>query len=562
MVRSFFLAVVGLEVKGMHQAAYLLAGFAFGSQLLALVRDRLLASTFGASQTLDLYYAAFRLPDLLFVGIASLLSIYALLPVLSKIEVESPGVAISFLRRLLLLFFVVMGVVSAVAFVFVPELVRFIAPGLVEDPAREASLILLTRILLLQPILLGASNLLANLTQLKHRFVLYSISPLLYNLGIIGGIIVLYPAMGLIGLAWGVVLGAALHMLVQVPFFAAERGGGELPWRKVVSYARETLMLSIPRTAALAAGQVSLLIVVALASLFPEGSIAVFTFAWNLQAVPLTIIGVSYSVAAFPTLARFFAGNNREEFVRHVEAALKHIIFWSLPAMLLIIVLRAHIVRVVLGAGVFDWAATRLTAAALALFVVALLAQSVSLLIARAYYAAGNTKKPLLLAALEVALSVGAAFALITVFNNSPFFKFFLESLLRVDDVPGTVVLCLALALCIGALVRAGLGLWWLVKDFKLTLAGAGRLTFQSFAAAVIGGGAAYATLQLFVPVVNLTTVLGVMGQGVAAGVVGLCATGATLYFLHNKELEEVAGSFKRRLAKDEVVAVEPSDVA
>ena len=558
MVRSFFLAVVGLEVRGMHQAAYVLAGFALLSQLLALLRDRLLASSFGASETLDLYYAAFRLPDLLFVGVASLLSIYALLPVLSKIELESPGHVISFLRRLLFAFFVGMGLICAVVFIFVPELVRFIAPGLVGDE----SLILLTRILLLQPILLGASNLLANLTQLKHRFVLYSISPLLYNLGIIGGIIFLYPSLGLAGLAWGVVLGAALHLLVQVPFFTLEHSSGELPWRSVARYAREIFALSVPRTVALAAGQISLVVAVALASLFPEGSIAIFTFAWNLQAVPLTIIGVSYSVAAFPTLARFFAGDNRVEFVRHVEAALKHIIFWSLPAMVLIIVLRAHLVRVILGAGVFDWAATRLTAAMLALFIVALLAQSITLLIARAYYAAGNTTKPLVLAAVEVIFAVVSMVTLVSLFGTSALFRTFIESLLRVDDVPGTVVLVLALGISLGAVIRAALGLWWIVRDFNLAIESLWRLTMQSFSAAVVGGLAAYLTLQLFVPVVDLETLLGVMAQGGFAGIIGLLAAGATLYVLKNKELAEIVGSFKRHLSRDEVAAVEPSDMA
>jgi len=541
----------------MHKAAYLLAGFAFLSQLLALLRDRLLAANFGASETLDLYYAAFRLPDLLFAGVASLLSIYALLPVLSKIEAEAPGAAISFLRKLLALFFVGMGAVSLVAFFFVPQLVALLAPGLADNSA----LVLLTQILLLQPILLGASNLLANLTQLKHRFVLYSISPLLYNLGIIGGILFLYPYLGLEGLVWGVVVGAALHVLVQVPFFTTEKGG-EMSWRKTFYSAREVLSLSIPRTVALAAGQISLLAAVALASFFEEGSITIFTFAWNLQAVPLAIIGVSYSVAAFPTLARFFAVNNHEEFVKHVEGALKHIIFWVLPTIVLIIVLRAHIVRVILGAGVFDWAATRLTAAALALFVLSLLAQSISLLIARAYYAAGNTKKPLLLAILEVAFSVGAMLVLIDLFNQSAGFRALMESLLRVSDVPGTIVLCLALAISVGALVRAGLGAWWLVRDFKLTLHGVGTLTLQSLTAALVGGAAAYATLQLFQPVVDLETVAGVVVQGVVAGLIGLATVGITLFMLKNKELAEIVGALKRTPAKTEVVAVEPSDVA
>src|SRR6185369_5274664 len=111
MVRSF-LSAVGKETRGMHEAAYLLAAFALLSQLLALLRDRLLAGTFGASHTLDVYYAAFKLPDLLFATLASLLSLYALLPVLSRLESQGMGMA-AFLRKALLLFFVAMGAVAA-----------------------------------------------------------------------------------------------------------------------------------------------------------------------------------------------------------------------------------------------------------------------------------------------------------------------------------------------------------------------------------------------------------------------------------------------------------------
>jgi putative peptidoglycan lipid II flippase len=555
-------AVVGLEVKGMHHAAYVLAGFALGSQLLALVRDRLLASTFGAGETLDLYYAAFRIPDLLFVSIASLLSLYALLPVLSKLEVEHPGLVISFMRKVLLLFFVGMGAISALAFLYAPELVSLAAPGLIEHPERLQSLVFLTRILLLQPILLGVSNLLANLTQLHHRFVLYSISPLLYNIGIILGIVFLYPQYGLYGLAWGVVVGAALHALVQMPYFTLEREKQSLPWRKTLAYVKDVLVLSVPRTFSLAAGQIALLCVIAVASLLPTGSISVFTFAWNLQAVPLTIIGVSYSVAAFPTLARFFAGAKREEFVSHVEAALRHIVFWSLPAIVLIMVLRAHIVRVILGAGAFDWAATRLVAAALALFVLSLLAQSVSLLIARAYYAAGNTIKPLILAVIEVAVSVASALALVVVFSTYPFFRSFIEALLRVEDVPGTIVLMLALGLTAGAITRFTVGLVWLARDFTVPMGRLGRLAFESLSAAVIGGAAAYATLQLFNPLLDTTTVLGIVTQGTAAGLVGLAGVGLVLYLLKNTELAEIMGAAHQKLGRGAAVAVEPSDVA
>jgi putative peptidoglycan lipid II flippase len=560
MVRSFFQSV-GLEVKGMHQAAYLLALFALGSQLLALVRDRLLAAAFGAGHTLDIYYAAFRIPDFLFATVASLLSLYALLPVLSRLEQEHPSLVIAFMRNVLLLFFVAMGIVAGIAFVCAPLLVSSIAPGIAEGAGRD-TLILLTRILLLQPILLGVSNIFANLTQMRHRFLLYSVSPLLYNLGIIFGIVALYPTMGLAGLGWGVVLGALLHVLVQVPYFFAEKTDRNISWGETFKILREVLVLSVPRTLSLAAGQLTLLCLISLASILTVGSISVFTFASNLQAVPLTIIGVSYSVAAFPTLARFFADGHRDEFIRHVEGALRHMIFWSLPAMVLIIVLRAHLVRAVLGAGAFDWSATRLTAAALALFVVSLLAQSIFLLIARAYYAAGNTAKPLFLAAVNIVFSVASAIGLLILFQNNQFFQDLVESLLRVADVPGTSILMLPLGVSVGSLVQCLLGLIMLSNDFKLPLNGLGRLTFESFCASVIGGAAAYGVLQLFGPVVDTKTLMGIFYQGAAGGVVGLLVTGLVLWILKSKELAEIGVALGRRFKPGSTVVVEPSDVA
>ncbi|HVU79871.1 MAG TPA: lipid II flippase MurJ [Candidatus Paceibacterota bacterium] len=545
----------------MHQAAYVLAGFALASQLLALVRDRLLASAFGAGHTLDLYYAAFRIPDFLFATVASLLSLYALLPVLSRLESEHPGLVAAFLRNTLLIFFLAMGGISALAWVFAPELVRLAVPGVAGGPGAD-SLILLTRILLLQPILLGVSNLFANLTQMRHRFVLYSLSPLLYNLGIIFGIVFLYPTLGLAGLGWGVVGGAFLHALVQAPFFFAQTRERRMPLGATLRLLHEVLVLSVPRTFSLAAGQLALLCMVAIASLLSVGSIAVFTFASNLQAVPLTIIGVSYSVAAFPTLSRFFAAGHTAEFVRHIESALRHILFWSLPATVLIIVLRAHVVRAVLGGGAFDWSATRLTAAALALFVLSLLAQALYLLVARTYYAAGNTWKPFVLGIVNIAVSVVSALFLLSAFHTSGFFQAFIEALLRVPDVPGTDVLMLALGVTLGAVVQCGLGIMLLVRDFHISLRGVGQIFFQSFSASVLGGAAAYASLQLFQPIVDTNTFLGIAFQGSVAGSAGLAACGLVLWLLKSPELAEIIGSFGRRLKGAQQIAVEPSDVA
>ncbi|HVZ75735.1 MAG TPA: lipid II flippase MurJ [Candidatus Paceibacterota bacterium] len=561
MVRSFLAALMTKEVKGMHQAAYLLAGFALGSQALALIRDRLLASAFGAGHTLDLYYAAFRIPDFLFATVASLLSLYALLPVLSRLEAERAGQGVAFLRDSLLIFFLGMGAVCGAAWLLAPQIIAFIAPGFVHGDAD--TLVMLTRILLLQPILLGLSNLFANLTQLRHRFLLYSISPLLYNVGIICGVLFFYPRFGIAGLGWGVVLGAAMHALVQAPFFFSEKAEGRLPLRRVLPIVREVLALSIPRTLSLSANQLVLLGIIALASFLSVGSISVFTFASNLQAVPIAIIGVSYSVAAFPTLSRFFAGGQKHEFVSHIETALRHIIFWSLPATVLVIVLRAYIVRAILGAGAFDWSATRLTAAALALFMVGFLAQSLVLLIARAYYAAGNTKTPLMLALLDIVISLASSLGLLLLFIQSQNFSSFIESLLRVDGVPGTSVLMLALGDSLGAIVQCLVGVILLARDFSMPTWGLGRLFFQSFSSSIVGGACAYATLTFFGPLVDTTTVVGIVSQGAAAGVVGLFATALVLALLQSRELAEIVSALGRRLGRTaQHIAVEPSDVS
>lgn len=561
MVRRL-LSVVGFETRGLHEAAYLVALFALLSQFLGLLRDHLLAATFGAGGTLDIYYSAFRIPDFLFATIASLLSLYALLPVLSRLEEKNESLMLSFMRQILFLFFVAMGAVATVIFVFAPELIALVAPGLAHDPAVAEQVLLLTRILLLQPIFLGASNILANLTQMRHRFLLYSISPLLYNVGIIFGIVVLYPLWGIAGLAWGVVFGAGMHLLVQVPFFAAEKTKETLPFRSTLGELGKVLILSVPRTLTLAAGQISLLALVAIASFFTAGSISVFMFAYNLQAVPLTIIGVSYSIAAFPTLARLHARGEKTELIRYIEAALRHMLFWSIPATIFVIVLRAQLVRVILGAGAFNWDATRLTAAALALFVVSLVAQSLTLFIARCYYAAGNTRKPLYWGVIDVCVSVLSAVLFVELFHSSYFVRAFTEAILRVGDVPGTTVLMLALGFTIGSIVNFIVGFTFFARDFKIARAPLGRLVFQSFAASVIGGAVTYELLSLTGATGTINTTIGLLLQGSVAGVVGILTTAFVLSLLKNQELAEALSAFRRRFKDAGSVALEPTDIA
>ena len=438
------------ELTGLHEAAFLLGGSALLSQILALIRDRLLAASFGAGTTLDIYYAAFRLPDLLYVTLGSFVSVTVVLPfLLGHLERGDRGAAENLLADLFSRFVGLMLLANIAAYFLMPHLLGLVAPGFA--PAARLELLSLSRLLLLSPLLLGLSNLLANVTQSSHKFFLFALSPILYNLGIIFGIIFLYPRFGLAGLAWGVALGAFGHLAIQWP--ALYRGPLQFRWpaifRPAVARSREwrkIFLLSWPRTLALSANQLSIIVLVAIASYWAAGSIAVFNFAYNLQSTIVSIIGVSYSIAAFPTLVRLFTNGDRGQFLRQMSVTIRHIIFWSLPALALAIILRAQLVRVILGAGKFDWSDTRLTAAALAIFLISVTAQSLALLFVRGYYACGQTRKPLIINVLSSMLIIFLAVGLSRLFAIWPAAKFGLARLLRVGDVGGTELLVLPLA--------------------------------------------------------------------------------------------------------------------
>ena len=339
MVKKVF-ELVYKEVRGLHQAAYVLGIFTFGSQLLALVRDRMLAHQFGAGMELDLYYAAFRIPDLLYVLFASTLSVYVLIPfVASRLGVEDGSKARELLSQVFSVFLLCYSLLALCVFICAPWFLPVLFPGM---EAQMAELVELTRILLLQPLLLGVSSLFGVVTQLGHRFVLYAISPLIYNVGIIAGIVLLYPSFGLPGLAWGVVFGALGHMLVQVPLVRSSNLAFGIVFRASPQDLYEVLKVSVPRAITLALHQVVLLVLLGIASLMAVGSVAVFQFAYNLQSVPLAVIGASYSIAAFPFLADLYAQKKMDAFRLHIITAFRHIIFWSVPAIALLIVLSSN----------------------------------------------------------------------------------------------------------------------------------------------------------------------------------------------------------------------------
>ncbi|XKT74141.1 MAG: murein biosynthesis integral membrane protein MurJ [Patescibacteria group bacterium UBA2163] len=532
------------QIRGLHETAYLLAIFTFLSQILALVRDRTFAHFFGADAVLDAYFAAFRIPDVVFAFLTLFVSSFALIPLFARRGGSYSESSRRLTGAVLTVFAGISIVVSVLLFIAAPYIVPILFPGF--DASLTEVVIQLTRIMLLQPILLGFSSVAASVMQSARKFFLYALAPIFYNVGIIFGAMFLYPALGITGLAWGVVFGAVLHLLVQaMPVLMYDKAlTPRFPhtlWRDV----SQVVLLSLPRALALSSQQALLLVFTGIASIAAVGSVSTLSFGFNLQSVPLAVIGVSYAAALFPSLSTLFTNKDYQTFTKEVWAAVRHTIFWITPAVLLMVVLRAQIVRVVLGSGEFTWADTRLTAAILAGFVISLIAQSSILIFSRAYYAAGRSLEPIVInVSAALAASVAAWYGVIW-FQNATVWRYFLEDLFRITDTPGSEVLMIALAYSGVMFIAALLFAIIFARRFGFENRTAGSLLF-SFAASVIGASAAYIILQVLGPLLPTDTFLGIFTQGAVAGVVGLGVWVGTLIFLGSRDFLEVSTVFYR----------------
>jgi putative peptidoglycan lipid II flippase len=535
------------EYGSINQAALLLGLFAFLSQILALFRDRSIAHFIGPSPELDAYYAAFRIPDLIFVSIASLASITVLIPFL--VGKMNNGVVTpesrKFLNDVFTVFLGAMIVVSIGIFFLLPHLLFFIAPGF--TPLMQAKVIMLSRIMLLSPILLGLSNMAGSVSQLYQKFFIYSLSPISYNLGIIMGVVILYPIFGIYGVAVGVILGAFMHFSIQA--LSASHCGFKLRFSFDINWAdiKRAVLTSLPRTLGLAFNNIAEIATTSYASFMAVGSISIFNFSYNLQSVPLSIVGVSYAVAAFPTLSKSISLGRPEEFRMHLKLAARSIVFWSLPATFLFIVLRAQIVRVILGSGSFSWENTRLVAASLALFSISVLAQGMIALLSRAYYARGETRRPLVVNFLCSVLIIILAYVFIKMFHHFPYFQYFIESLFKVNDIPGTEVLMLPLAYSTGTVLNFILHWYYARKDFMEGESFITKTFFQSLGASFFIGGVSYICLNILSPIFGTTTFWGVFLQGFISGIFGILAGMLILFLLKNEELEQLLQTLRAK---------------
>lgn len=366
------------------------------SRILGLLRSRLLAQYFTPDEA-AVYFAAFRLPDLIYnLLIFGALSV-AFIPVFSHImEKEGKAKAFHFAQGLLSLGMVLFGIASFLAIVFAPQIAFLIAPGF--NTIQRAEMIGLSRMLFAAQFLFVIGGLLTSVLQTFKHYLIPALSGILYNVGIIIGIIFLSPMFGLYGVVFGVMIGAFFYVLIQIPL--AYKVGFRLKWsddfwQKGV---REVWKLMLPRTVAIAGDQLRTTFNLSLASLITVGSVTMLTLAQQLYLVPVGLFIATMAQAVLPVLSKLEAKSDRKSFVNTLVTSIHQVIFLIVPAAAILVVLRIPVVRLAFGADQFTWEATVLTGKTVAWLAVGLIAEALSVMLMRAYYALHDTTTPVKIA--------------------------------------------------------------------------------------------------------------------------------------------------------------------
>ena len=501
-------------------AALILSVFSFSSFLLGLLRDRLLTSTFGAGNELDVYYAAFRIPDFIAIVLMTGAIGVAIIPIFTKNLVKGKEQAFKYLSNLLNLSLISLIVICAILFVFTPSMVFLIAPGFSEEKMAATSL--LTRIMFLSPILLGTSNIISAVLRVFQRFLITAIAPVVYNLGSIIGIIFFVPRFGISGLAWGIVLGALLHFLIQVPAlfkigFKIKNNFDFLDKDFLL-----TLKLTAPRAIGLAAGQINLIIVTIIGSSLIPGSIGIFSLANDLALPIIGLVAVPFAIAVFPALSLAYSKGEKKEMLLKFSSVFRQIIFLIIPISCISFILRAHLVRIAFGAGRFDWTATKLTAACFGIFMLGLFAQGLVFLVSKAFYAMRNTKIPALVSIASVATTVVFSYFFIWLLSFQNIFSIFLAEALKIEGMQNLPVVALPLAISLDAVFQLMLLLFFFkrkVGDFyiKEILNSLGKVLGASFLTIFF----TYTIRQILSNYITLETFFEVFLQASIAGGLG-----------------------------------------
>lgn len=526
------------------------------SGILSAFKKGIILWAFDAKEG-DIFTASFVLPDFLFTLIIFGAMSTVFIPIFLQLQKKSRAEAFNYANALLIFITLLVSVGALIAFIFAPFIINIIVPGFSLE-AKETT-VHITRIMLLQPIFLGLSGIFGSILQSFNRFFIYAFTPVLYQASVILGLTVFHDWFGQNGFAFGVVLGAMLQFVVQIP--SAVKDGYKLSFgfsREILSKVKETILLTVPRTFGMLADKLNFVVMVALASTISEGSVRIFSSAFDIATVVTGLVGISFATAVFPSLAKNANGNDegREIFLKYFSQVFLQILFWSLAASVVFLMLRANIVRVIAGYGECNWDCTKVTAAAVGLFSLSLFTQSLIPLLSRAFFALRNTAIPVLIGVAGNIINILLALHLVKLVREDKNFYFVLRTILKIENTEDQflpMVVVLALAFSIASLIQ--FIILWLALDIKLNGVAMSEITrswVKMIAASTFMVPTIYFSLRIFDAPLQILfsgkTVIPLFLQGLFAGFIGIMAYILISRLLKIKPVNDVMDLLNRKI--------------
>lgn len=399
-----------MSKKFFASATLILAISSLLSRILGLIREKIFAHMFGALQgnsifDLDVYNAAFKIPDFIFQLLIMGTVASAFVPIFSEYyHTKREPEAWEFLDTCISCLMTLLLALGGVIFIFAPWIVPLLVPGFSGEKMELT--VHLTRIMLVSPIIFCLSSLYQSVENAAKKYFFFALAPILYNLSIIFATVFFAPTYGVIAIAYGVAIGSACHALIQWPA-VKELGHKFRPnfnWRS--KNFQQFIRLAMPRIFGIGITQFNILVDTIIASTLITGSITAFSYAINLESLPLGLVGVSVSIVAFGIFSEQIAKNDHVGMAKTLREKVEHILMYIIPATAGLIVLRKEIVEAILKGGKFTANDVNLTASILGILALALIAQSLIPLFSRFFYAKKNTYTPVMTSLIGFAMNL------------------------------------------------------------------------------------------------------------------------------------------------------------
>lgn len=499
------------------------------SNVIGLLAKTMTARVFGTGTESSAFFAANRFSEILFSLVAGGALGSAFIPVFTGLLAsEERQKAWKLAASIANLVSLVLVAISLLTVLFAPQVVHYIlAPGFSpQDTLLTANLL---RVQVISSVIFGLSGLVMGILNSHQRFLLPALAPAMYQVGWIMGILFLSPRMGIYGLAWGVVLGSLLHLLVQVPLLL------RLPQRAYrlslgldMPEVRQVGRLMAPRLLGVAVVQLNFLINTLLASYQIEGSITALSLAFPLMIMPEAALAQSIAIAALPTFAAQVAKNRLDEMRASLSATVRVLLLLAVPASIGLILLRRPLVALLYQGDQFSANSTALVAWALLFYALGLVGHSLVEILSRAFYALHDTKTPVFVGVGAMTLNLGLSFVFAWLFG---LWGWMPHGGLALANSVATLIESLLLLILMRKRLQG-------LEEGKLLLA---------FIKALIAGAGMTAIILLFNRFLNLPGQLVSLGVAVAAGI---ASYGLLLIVLKAEELSRIYGLVRGRFAR------------